>query len=88
VGGIFPDPQQPGFKHIILRPNFPGELNDFKAQHQSPYGWIISEWKREGNKLKYKVVIPPNTTATLYLPEGIKGKKVINLKAGTYTYKY
>ena len=86
IGGIFPDPHQPGFKHIILRPNFPGELNDFKAQHQSPYGWIISEWKREGNKLKYTVVIPPNTTATLYLPEGIKGKKVINLKAGTYQF--
>lgn len=22
LGGIFPDPEQPGFKHIILRPNF------------------------------------------------------------------
>lgn len=87
IGGIFPDPQQPGFKHIILRPNFPVELDDFKAQHQSPYGLITSEWRREGKKLNYKVVIPPNTTATLYLPYAIKGKKEIRLKAGIYQFE-
>jgi alpha-L-rhamnosidase len=87
IGGIFPDPQQPGFKHIILRPNFPVELDDFKAQHQSPYGLITSEWRREGKKLNYKVVIPPNTTATLYLPNAIKGKKEIRLKAGIYQFE-
>ena len=43
LGGIFPDPQQPGFKHILLRPNFPSDLKQFEARHRSPYGEIQSQ---------------------------------------------
>lgn len=47
LGGIFPDPQQPGFKHILLRPNFPSDLKQFEARHRSPYGEIQSQWERK-----------------------------------------
>ncbi|KAA6302987.1 MAG: hypothetical protein EZS26_000882 [Candidatus Ordinivivax streblomastigis] len=86
VGGIFPDPQQPGFKHILLHPNFIPELSRFDAQHDSPYGQIISGWTREAGNVKYQVIIPAGATATLYFPASVKGKKVINLKAGKYEF--
>lgn len=84
LGGIFPDPEQPGFKHILLRPNFVKELKHFEAQHNSPYGQIVSKWEWNRKKIHYEVVVPANSTATLYLPDNIKGDKVIELEAGKH----
>jgi alpha-L-rhamnosidase len=88
LGGIFPDPHQPGFKHIILRPNFVEPLDHFEAQYRAPCGTIVSKWVRKNNTIKYKLTIPPNATATLFLPASVKGKKEINLTAGTYNFKF
>lgn len=84
LGGIFPNPEQPGFKHILLRPNFVKELKHFEAQHESPYGRIVSKWKWDRRKINYEVIVPANSTATLYLPDNIKGDKVIELEAGRH----
>ena len=84
LGGIFPDPEEPGFKHILLRPNFVKELKQFEAQHNSPYGRIISKWEWNKKKIKYEVTVPANSTATLYLPDYIKGDKVIELESGRH----
>jgi len=37
------------------------------AKHEGPYGMIISSWKKSGDKVKYDVSVPPNSTATLFL---------------------
>ena len=68
LAGIKPDPEQPGFKHIIMRPTPVSDLKFVKASHRSPYGWIRSEWQREENEFDWHVEIPANTTATIYLP--------------------
>jgi alpha-L-rhamnosidase len=68
LAGIKPDPQQPGFKHIIMRPLPIGDLKYVKAAHQSPYGWIRSEWHQEENEFDWHIEIPANTTANIYLP--------------------
>ncbi|MCX6878132.1 MAG: family 78 glycoside hydrolase catalytic domain [Verrucomicrobia bacterium] len=68
LAGIRPDPAKPGFKHIIVKPAVVGDLTWVKCHHDSPYGRIISNWKREGQKLTLEVTIPPNTTATVYVP--------------------
>jgi len=39
-----------------------------KSHHVSPYGRIVSNWKREGDKLTMEVTIPANTTATIHVP--------------------
>src|SRR5690606_19748964 len=48
LAGIKSDPEQPGFKHIIMKPELVGDLKFVKASHRSPYGWIRSEWHRDG----------------------------------------
>jgi alpha-L-rhamnosidase len=69
LGGIFPDEQQPGYKNVILKPNFVKGLNQFEASHKSPYGTVISSWKRKGRRVEYMVEVPANSTATLFLDD-------------------
>jgi alpha-L-rhamnosidase len=76
LGGIKPDPEQPGFKNIILHPNFVTGLNHANVSHHSPYGEIVSKWERKKKDIIYSVTIPANSTADLYLPEGVQLKKV------------
>jgi len=68
LAGIRPDPQQPGFKHIIMRPTPVGDLTYVKASHRSLYGDIVSDWKRDGDRFLWSVTLPVNTTATVYVP--------------------
>ncbi|MGO8925985.1 MAG: family 78 glycoside hydrolase catalytic domain [Limisphaerales bacterium] len=68
LGGIKPDPEQPGFKHIIMRPEPVGDLRFVKASHRSPYGLIASDWQRQDGDFRWKITIPANTTATVYVP--------------------
>jgi alpha-L-rhamnosidase len=71
LAGIKPDLQDPGMKHFILKP---GVVNDpslkwVKAHHDSLYGRIVSNWTIDDKRtLTWNVTVPPNTTATLYLP--------------------
>ena len=68
LAGIAPDDAQPGFKHIIMRPTPVGDLTFVKATHHSPYGLIASEWHRHGKQFDWRIEIPANTTATVYVP--------------------
>ena len=73
LGGIYPDEQNPGFKKVILKPDFAKGLESFEADHTGPYGKIVSSWRKTGKKIEYQVTIPPNSTAELFL----KGDKVL-----------
>ncbi|OGX91019.1 alpha-rhamnosidase [Hymenobacter coccineus] len=68
LAGIQPDPQQPGFKNVVLAPHFVAGLNQFEASHQGPYGIIRSAWQKVGPRVEYTCTVPPSTTATLTLP--------------------
>ncbi len=74
VAGIEIDPAQPGYKHIILRPRPGGGLSHAKASLESPYGRIESAWKDPGDDFRWTINVPPNTTATVYVPapEGVQ----------------
>lgn len=65
LGGI--RPCEPGFKSIIIQP-YTATLDWVKCDYDSPYGRIVSNWKREGDKLIMDVTILTNTTATVYVP--------------------
>jgi alpha-L-rhamnosidase len=68
LAGIKTDPQQPGFKHIIMKPIPVGDLKFVKASHESPYGLIGSEWHRDGKEFDWQIEVPANTTATVFVP--------------------
>jgi alpha-L-rhamnosidase len=68
LGGIRPDPSAFGMQKFLIKPAIVGDLTWVKTHHDSFYGRIISNWKREGEKLIMEVTIPANTTATIFVP--------------------
>jgi alpha-L-rhamnosidase len=100
LGGIKPDPENPGFKNILLHPHFVKGLDHFSAKHECLYGTIKSSWKRDGEKIIYTATIPANSYSTLILDvaknqsvylDGVKQivtNNVYNqsIPSGTYTF--
>ena len=69
LGGI----RQTGnaYKHIVLKPDF--SIQDCpwaNVKYDSPYGTIISSWKKTLQQVEWDVQIPCNTTADICLPDG------------------
>jgi alpha-L-rhamnosidase len=68
IGGIDLDPKQPGYKHIIMHPQPGGGLTHANAELQSMYGLIRSAWAQENGRFDWRITVPVNTTATVYIP--------------------
>ena len=68
LAGIRSDPDQPGFRHAVIHPYPAGDLTFVKASHRSLYGMLSSSWKRDAKTFRLDVVVPPNTTATVWVP--------------------
>lgn len=66
IGGIQTD--GPAFKHILLKPQPGGKLTWAKTGYRSIRGYIKTDWKIVGSVFDCQVTIPPNTTATIYIP--------------------
>ncbi|MDR3220308.1 MAG: glycoside hydrolase family 78 protein [Dysgonamonadaceae bacterium] len=81
--GINRDEESVGFKHFVLKPepDPTGQMTFAKGYYDSPFGRIESAWEIKGDEIHYRFVVPPNTTARLYL-----GKEIIELQAGTYNF--
>jgi alpha-L-rhamnosidase len=68
LAGIQSDENQPGFRHIVMKPTPAGDLTFVQATHESPYGLIASHWRKEPTRFAWDVTVPPNTTATVFVP--------------------
>ena len=87
--GIDNDEEDPGFRHIILRPTPDTRTADempegqehitwVKGHYNSVAGEIAASWSMESDAFVYNVSIPQGAYATLYLP-------VFDENAGTIT---
>jgi alpha-L-rhamnosidase len=72
LAGIRPDATAPGYKKIIVHPLLLGDLTSARSTRECMYGTISCSWARDGGdgKLTMQVVIPANTSATVYVPAG------------------
>jgi len=80
LGGIAP--AAPGFKKIKMKPVFPVGLNFVKASYRTPYGEVVSHWRRDGGIIRWDIVIPANSGAEVCLPDG----KVVEVGPGNYHF--
>ncbi len=70
LAGINFDQEEPGFKKIVLRPNFILELDHAAATYQSIQGEIKASWMQLApGRFEYRVSVPPNTKGELILPD-------------------
>jgi len=74
LGGIQPDPDYPGFKKFLLTPSVPKELEHASSSYISPFGRIVSNWKKSGNEVNYELEIPPGTSAFVKLEKDLTQK--------------
>jgi len=71
LGGIRPDPQNPGFKTFTLAPATPEGLDFVYCNYYSPYGEIGSNWKKNAdNSYQFEMKIPSGSLANVTLPVG------------------
>ncbi|MEA4976841.1 MAG: family 78 glycoside hydrolase catalytic domain [Paludibacter sp.] len=80
LAGINYDEQNPGFQHIMIKPQFANELKWVEAEYNSTRGLIRSSWERKGDSIILQVTIPPGATATIYADK--------EYQVGSGTYKY
>ena len=66
--GISPDEAHPGYKHFVIRPQPGGGLTWAKGEYRSIHGTIACAWKIDGGYIDVTVTVPPNTSATVYVP--------------------
>jgi alpha-L-rhamnosidase len=78
VGGI----RVAGENRFIIAPIPGGALTYADVEYASLYGTIHSKWERTEAGICFTVLIPPNTSAEVVLPNG----KTHTVGSGTYTY--
>lgn len=67
VAGFRPDPERPGFRHIIFEPTIIPALSPVSAHHDSHAGRIEAQWTLEGDIVHYRVSVPEGATGEIVL---------------------
>ena len=69
AAGIDTTPESPGFKEIIIHPHLDARMTSARAEYESIYGKIVSDWKgTPAGPFSLSVTIPANTSARVFLP--------------------
>jgi alpha-L-rhamnosidase len=69
AAGIDTSPDSPGFKEIVVHPHLDARMTSARAEYDSIYGKIISDWKgTPAGPFSLTVKIPANTSARVFLP--------------------
>jgi alpha-L-rhamnosidase len=68
MAGINIDPDEPGYKHVLIKLQPGGGFSFVSASHESPYGRVASAWVLRAGALQLNLDIAANTHATVELP--------------------
>ncbi len=68
LAGMNADPETPGYKHIIFKPQPAGDLTYAKYYNQTSYGVAGIFWKKENGQFSMQVTVPVGCWATVYVP--------------------
>jgi alpha-L-rhamnosidase len=79
-------PVEPGYRRLAIQPHPGGKLTSARASLRTPYGLAESAWALENGQITLKVIIPPNTTASVTLPGDEKAS--FDIGSGTHSWSY
>jgi alpha-L-rhamnosidase len=68
LAGMIADPEKPGYRHIIFRPQPAGDLTSVSYSNLTPFGNAGISWKKEKGKFLMEINIPVGCTATVCIP--------------------
>lgn len=84
LAGMNADAENPGYRHIVFRPQPAGDLTFVSYSNQTPYGEAGINWKKENGQFVMDVTIPVGSCASVYVPaqkaEDVKesGKAIVD----------
>lgn len=70
LAGMNTDPKEPGYRHIIFKPQPVDELSNVKYFNKTPFGEAGIKWQNSKNSFSMEVKVPVGCTATVYVPLG------------------
>lgn len=70
IAGIQFNPEGNDITNLVIKPAFIKSLDNAQAYYTSPFGKIISSWKRSGNDIMLSLQIPDKIKASVYLQKG------------------
>ncbi len=68
LAGMRADEQNPGYRHIIFRPNPAQDLSHVSYSNLTPYGRAGVLWEQSANSFTMEVTVPAGSHATVYMP--------------------
>ena len=75
LGGIVPDENATGYRHVFIRPQLPKGIQWVKTSKDTPFGKLSVDWNMANNKYTLETTIPVGCEATITLP--VKTKRVM-----------
>ncbi len=68
LAGMKADMDQPGYKHIIYKPQILDDLSYVRYFNRTPYGKAGIHWSKTEEEFSMKITVPVSCTATVYIP--------------------
>lgn len=68
LAGMNADPMNPGYRHIIFRPQIVDDLSYVSYSNLTPFGKAGISWRNENKRFTMEVIVPVGSIATIYLP--------------------
>jgi alpha-L-rhamnosidase len=68
LAGLNPDPETPGYRHIIFKPQPAADITAASYANKTSYGRASIGWKKEGRKFIMDIMVPAGCTATVHVP--------------------
>jgi len=86
VGGIRAVKESIAYKTLEIRPQVVGNLTSATATYESPYGHVLSSWKKDAEGFSMDVEVPANSNAVVLLPAAASDmvfEGAVSLKEGS-----
>ena len=68
LAGMNADPEKPGYKNIIFRPQPAGDITSASYSNLTPYGIARIAWKIEKETIRIEIDVPVGCSSTVYVP--------------------
>jgi alpha-L-rhamnosidase len=70
LAGMNADPEQPGYRHIIFRPEPVNDISYASYSNLTPNGESSINWKKENGKFLMEIDVPVGSAGTAFVPAG------------------
>jgi len=70
LAGMNTDPDQPGYRHIIFKPQPVADLSYVTYSNNTALGEAGISWKNKDGKFLMDITVPVGSKATVFVPSG------------------